>query len=82
MGDKKTDGVRAGLGIEPALISSADAANYLGVSASFLKRDRAGEQRIAYIKISSNCVRYEIAALDAYIESNAPEKKRIEKDPL
>jgi len=51
------------------LYTTKEAARYLGVSASFLERDRWAGARIPFIQVGSRAVRYEITALDGYIEA-------------
>jgi len=51
------------------ILTTQEAANYLGVSKAFLERDRWAGARIAFIKIGSRAVRYLQADLDTYIES-------------
>lgn len=50
------------------LLTTAQAAQCLGVSKAFLERDRWAGARIPYIKVGSRAVRYRRADLDAYIE--------------
>ena len=51
------------------LLTTKQAANYLGVSAAFLERDRWAGAQIPFIKIGTRSVRYRLSDLDAYIES-------------
>ncbi len=51
------------------LLTTKEASRYLGVSVAFLERDRWAGARIPFIKVGSRAVRYELATLDAYIES-------------
>jgi excisionase family DNA binding protein len=51
------------------LLTTKDAAEYLGVSAAFLERDRWAGAKIPFIKIGTRSVRYRQADLDAYVES-------------
>lgn len=50
------------------LLSTTQAALYLGVSKAFLERDRWAGARIPFIKIGSRAVRYRQNDLDQYIE--------------
>lgn len=50
------------------LLNTREAADLLGVSMSFLERDRWAGARIPYIKIGSRAVRYRRSDLDAYIQ--------------
>lgn len=49
------------------LLSTSQAADYLGVSKAFLERDRWAGARIPFIKIGSRAVRYRQNDLDNYI---------------
>ena len=51
------------------LLTTKEAARYLGVSASFLERDRWAGAKIPFIKLGSRAVRYKLDELDRYIES-------------
>ena len=59
----------------PRLFNEADAATYLGLSRSLLRRQRCEGQRdghvpmVPYIR-AGRSIRYDIADLDAWIESN------------
>jgi excisionase family DNA binding protein len=50
------------------LLTTKEAARYLGVSEAFLERDRWAGARIPFVKIGSRAVRYQHAELDAYIQ--------------
>ncbi len=49
------------------LLTTKDAAAYLGVSAAFLERDRWAGARIPFVRIGSRAVRYQLSELDNYI---------------
>ena len=51
------------------LLSTKEAAAYLGVSEAFLERDRWAGARVQYIKIGARAVRYRLQDLEHYIES-------------
>jgi len=51
------------------LLTTKEAAAYLGVSKAFLERDRWAGARIPFIRVGSRAVRYERATLDEYIQS-------------
>lgn len=51
------------------LLTTSQAAHYLGVSKAFLERDRWAGARVPFIKVGSRAVRYRQADLDGYIES-------------
>ncbi|MDO3722240.1 helix-turn-helix domain-containing protein [Marinobacter sp. chi1] len=50
------------------LLTTKEAADYLGVSKAFLERDRWAGARIPFIKIGSRSVRYRLNDLTDYIE--------------
>ena len=51
------------------LVNTKQAANYLGVSASFLEKDRWRGARIPFVRISARSIKYRIEDLNNYIES-------------
>ena len=51
------------------LLSTKQAAAYLGVSPSFLEKDRWRGSRIPFIRISPRSIKYRLEDLDFYIES-------------
>lgn len=51
------------------LLNTKQAAQYLGVSAAFLERDRWAGARIPFVRIGTRTVRYRTCDLDAFIES-------------
>jgi len=56
--------------MENKLLSTKDAARYLGMSEAFLERDRWAGARIPFVRIGSRAVRYELSTLEAYVKSN------------
>jgi excisionase family DNA binding protein len=50
------------------LITTQEAADYLGVSRAFLERDRWAGAKIPFIKVGSRAVRYDINTLNEYIK--------------
>lgn len=60
------------------LLTTKEAANYLGVSKSFLDRDRWAGARIPFIKIGNRVVRYRLVDLESYLESRV---RRSTSDP-
>lgn len=52
-----------------SLLTTADAAKYLGVSKAFLERDRWAGARVPFVKIGSRAVRYRFEDLVDFIES-------------
>ena len=51
------------------LLTTKQAAEYLGVSCAFLKRDRWAGARVPFVRVGSRAVRYRLQDLDTYIES-------------
>ncbi len=49
------------------LLTTKEAAAYLGVSAAFLERDRWAGARIPFIRIGSRAVRYQLSELENYV---------------
>ncbi len=50
------------------LLTTKEAARYLGMSDAFLERDRwTGDPKIPFVRVGSRSVRYEREALDAYV---------------
>ena len=49
------------------LLTTKEAAAYLGVSAAFLERDRWAGARIAFVRIGSRAVRYRLGELENYV---------------
>lgn len=52
------------------LLSTKDAARFLGVSATFLERDRCYDAEIPFVRVGARAVRYEIDALEAFVRSH------------
>jgi excisionase family DNA binding protein len=51
------------------LLTTKQAAEYLGVSCAFLERDRWAGARVPFVRVGSRAVRYRLQDLDTYIES-------------
>lgn len=51
------------------ILTTKDAAAYLGVSKAFLERDRWAGARIPFVRVGSRAVRYRATDLDAYLNS-------------
>ena len=51
------------------LLTTKQAARFLGVSEAFLERDRWAGARIPFVRIGKRAVRYELATLEAYVKS-------------
>ena len=60
--------------VPPRAVRTADAAQYLGISASLLRKlrlrgpDDPGEPGPSYIRLSPQLIVYELAELDAWLE--------------
>ena len=52
------------------LLTTAEAAKYLGVSKAFLERDRWAGARIPFIRVGTRTVRYRNSDLEAYINQH------------
>lgn len=52
-----------------ALLTTKEAARYLGVSAAFLERDRWAGARIPFIRVGSRAVRYQLSTLEDYVQA-------------
>ena len=51
------------------LLTTKEAALYLGLSAAFLERDRWAGARIPFVRIGSRTVRYQMESLSNYVLS-------------
>ena len=51
------------------LMTTPQAARYLGVSAAFLERDRITLQTIPFVRLGSRAIRYRWEDLDAHLEA-------------
>lgn len=51
------------------LLTTKDAARYLGLSKAFLERDRWAGARIPFIRVGSRTVRYRPSDLETYLDS-------------
>lgn len=50
------------------LLTTKEAAEFLGVSVAFLERDRWAGARIPFIRVGKRAVRYRMIDLDTHIE--------------
>ena len=55
--------------MQDKLLTSKEAAPLLGVSVAFLERDRWAGAQVPFIKVGARAVRYQLADLQAYIDS-------------
>ena len=51
------------------LLTTKEAARFLGVSEAFLERDRWAGASIPFIQVGSRAVRYQLATLEAFVRS-------------
>jgi excisionase family DNA binding protein len=51
------------------LLTTKEAAAYLGLSKAFLERDRWAGARIPFLRVGNRAVRYRQEDLDAYLDS-------------
>ncbi|MGA7180898.1 MAG: helix-turn-helix domain-containing protein [Thiobacillaceae bacterium] len=56
--------------MQDKLLTTKEAASFLGVSEAFLERDRWAGARVPFIRIGSRAVRYRLSDLEAYIGSH------------
>lgn len=56
--------------MQDKLLTTEQAAQYLGVSKAFLERDRWAGARIPFIKIGTRSIRYRLSDLEAYVEAS------------
>lgn len=54
--------------MQQTLLTTREAAEYLGVSKAFLERDRWAGARIPFVKIGARAVRYRTSDLEAYLD--------------
>jgi len=50
------------------LLHTSEAAEFLGLSVSYLEKDRIGKREIPFIKIGRSAIRYDLRTLDEYLE--------------
>lgn len=55
--------------MQTQLLTTQQAAEFLGVSVAFLERDRWAGARVPFIKIGSRAVRYQLNDLEQYVQS-------------
>jgi len=55
--------------MQPQLLNTTQAAQFLGLSKAFLERDRWAGAKVPFIKIGDRAVRYRLEDLNQYIES-------------
>ncbi len=51
------------------LLTTKEAARFLGVSAAFLERDRWAGAEIPFVRVGSRAVRYQLSELEAFVRS-------------
>ena len=61
------------------LLTTAEAAAFLGVSKAFLERDRWAGARIPFVRIGSRAVRYERSTLEEHVRQG---RRRSTSEPI
>ena len=51
------------------LLTTREAADFLGVSEAFLERDRWAGAKIPFVRVGSRAVRYQLSELEAFVRS-------------
>ena len=51
------------------LLTTKEAARFLGVSEAFLERDRWAGAEIPFVRVGSRSVRYQLSELEAFVRS-------------
>lgn len=51
------------------LLTTKEAARFLGVSEAFLERDRWAGAEIPFVRVGSRAVRYQLSELEAFVRS-------------
>ena len=51
------------------LLTTKEAAAFLGVSKAFLERDRWAGAEIPFVRVGSRAVRYQLSELEAFVRS-------------
>ena len=66
---RRKKALSAHLEVEPALLTTEEAALYLRIEETFLTRDRREQAQIPFVRLGTRTVRYRRKDLDAYTES-------------
>lgn len=61
------------------LLTTADAARYLGVSKAFLERDRWAGAKVPFVQIGNRAIRYEQSDLEKFIANNRVDNFQLER---
>ena len=59
------------------LLTTKEAARYLGMSESFLERDRIERITIPFKRVGSRSVRYQLSELEAYVNSRTRQSAEV-----
>ena len=51
------------------LLTTKEAARFLGVSEAFLERDRWAGAEVPFVRVGSRAVRYQVSELEAFVRS-------------
>lgn len=57
--------------MEKPLLTTKEAAKFLGVSKAFLERDRWAGARIPFVQVGTRAVRYRATDIEAYLKAQA-----------
>ena len=69
---------------EKRLVTEAEAAKYISISRSFLRKSRMDGNRLnhtpapPFIRVTNRAIRYDIRDLDSWIESNRCEVRSVD----
>ena len=55
--------------MQDRLLTTKDAAKFLGVSKAFLERDRWAGAQITFVRVGARAVRYKLSDLEAFLDS-------------
>ena len=58
------------------LLTTKEAARFLGVSEAFLERDRWAGADIPFVRVGSRAVRYQLSELEAFVRSRVRKSTR------
>ena len=59
------------------LLTTKEAARYLGMSESFLERDRIERETIPFKRVGSRSIRYQLSELEAYVNSRTRQSANV-----
>ncbi|MEL6448321.1 MAG: helix-turn-helix domain-containing protein [Pseudomonadota bacterium] len=59
------------------LLTTAEAAEFLGVSKAFLERDRWAGPAIPFVRVGSRAVRYSCSDLESYVMARSTAREEV-----